>query len=308
MLRRLILLLLALALLPGLFSTAALAGELPEAEEAQAIIRYLTGGEPMPDLMAPGQLEVHCISVGAADAFLLRADGETMLIDCGQERAGDTVLAYLAEIGVDRLDYAMMTHMHNDHIGGYLRVLAEMPVGTVILPAGFDDFHSKVYDAVCDIIAEKRIPKLFPKSGTEIPLGSATLAIYQWQDGTAEMNDRSLVTLARIGARSMIFTADVENNGQKALAAELGEALQADVIKMPHHGLAAYMQDFHDAVQPQLAIFTNAKHRVMERNRNMLKRLDVELMVTTIGPLVLLSTGDVWDVWQAPYVPPKAAK
>lgn len=267
--------------------------------ETPTAIQYLTPDDTtLPTLGAEGQLEVHCISVGAADAFLLRCDGQTMLIDCGEPSAGDTVLSYLESIGVEKLDYAMMTHLHNDHIGGYLRVLADMPVDTVILPQGMEDFHSKVYDELAGIIAEKRLPTLLPNDSAVIPLGGAALTLYQWQEPDAKMNDQSLLVLARYGKRTMLFTGDVENNGQRALAERLGSALSADILKMPHHGLAAYMQVFHEAVQPEIAVYTNAKHRIMEKNRKMMKRYGIHVEVTTIGTLLLVTNGELWTAWQ----------
>ena len=290
MLRRAIAFFLCLVLLP--FASIA--------EEA-AVIEYLSPDDnTLPTLGAKGQLEVHCISVGAADAFLLRCDGETMLIDCGEASAGETVLSYLESIGVEKLDYAMMSHLHNDHIGGYLRVLSEMPIDTVILPQGMDDFHSKVYDELAGIIADKRLPTLLPNDSAVIPLGGATLTLYQWQEADAKMNDQSLLVLAQYGDRTMLFTGDVENNGQRALAERLGEALSADILKMPHHGLAAYMQEFHEAVQPELAVYTNAKHRIMEKNRNLMKRYGIHVEVTTIGTLMLVTNGELWTAWQIP--------
>lgn len=290
MLRRCIACFLCLMLLP----LAAIA-------EEPSVIQFLSPDDTaLPTLGAEGQLEIHCISVGAADAFLLRCDGETMLIDCGESSAGDAVLSYLESIGVEKLDYAMMTHLHNDHIGGYLRVLAEMPVDTVILPQGMDDFHSNVYDELTGIIAEKRLPTLLPNDSAVISLGGATLTLYQWQEPEAKMNDQSLLVLARYGERTMLFTGDVENNGQRALAERLGNALSADILKMPHHGLAAYMQEFHEAVQPELAVYTNAKHRIMEKNRNLMKRYGIHVEVTTIGTLLLVTNGELWTAWQVP--------
>lgn len=61
---------------------------------------------------ANGTLVVHAIDVGQADATLIEApEGETMLIDSGDWREdGETVLAYLEEHDVDRIDYLVTTH------------------------------------------------------------------------------------------------------------------------------------------------------------------------------------------------------
>ena len=74
-----------------------------------------------------GSLELHHIDVGQADATLIVTPaGETILIDSGDWRQdGSTVLAYLDEQDIDRLDHLVATHAHADHIGGHATLIEE---------------------------------------------------------------------------------------------------------------------------------------------------------------------------------------
>ena len=59
---------------------------------------------------------IHC--------FLMEKEGKKVLFDTGiGEKAGGCLLARLDSIGVapDDIDYLLITHFHNDHIGGMLR-------------------------------------------------------------------------------------------------------------------------------------------------------------------------------------------
>ena len=73
---------------------------------------------------AEGTLEVHFIDVGQADAALLLCGGETMLIDGGNVDDSDLIVSYLSGQGVERLDYVVCTHAHEDHVGGLAGALA----------------------------------------------------------------------------------------------------------------------------------------------------------------------------------------
>lgn len=66
---------------------------------------------------------IQFIDVGQGDAALLECDGRYMLIDGGDESAGDTVYSVLEEKGIQHLDILAISHMHKDHIGGLVKAL-----------------------------------------------------------------------------------------------------------------------------------------------------------------------------------------
>ncbi|MBO5796779.1 MAG: MBL fold metallo-hydrolase [Clostridia bacterium] len=76
-------------------------------------------------LPAEGTLEAHFIDVENADAAFITCDGKTLLIDAGEKSAGETVVKYLRDHGVQKLDYVIATHADADHIGGMRTVIEE---------------------------------------------------------------------------------------------------------------------------------------------------------------------------------------
>lgn len=294
MLRRFSSLLLILCLLCG---PCAMAEAASGAAEPAAIV-CLGKGDPAPDVPPSGWLEAHFLNMGAADTILLRCGGETILVDCGHLERADRVLDTLAALGIEKIDYAFITHPHNDHIGGFIRVLDEVPVGIVLMPDGYGGFSSRLWDQLLGVIEANHLPVLTIGDGTSLSLGSATLTFYQWIDARAGTNDRSMILRAQLGGRSLLLAADVENNGQKALAAMHGDALSCDILKMPHHGLAAYTLPFHEAALPGLAIITNAKNGILEATLNSLRYREVPYLLTTDGTLAAATDGVAWTVWR----------
>ena len=65
-----------------------------------------------------GQLTVHFIDVGQADAILVESDGENLLIDGGNGSDSSFIYAYLKSHGIENLKYLVNTHPHEDHVGG----------------------------------------------------------------------------------------------------------------------------------------------------------------------------------------------
>ena len=105
---------------------------------------FFDDGAPSGDTSAPplargeGELQVHFIDVGQGDCILiLFPDGKDMLIDCGTTKGGDLdeTLAYLDTYVPDKqLDYLMLTHSDDDHVGYLDDIVYEYDVDNIFMP------------------------------------------------------------------------------------------------------------------------------------------------------------------------------
>src|SRR5207244_1990898 len=76
-----------------------------------------------PALAAP-RLRVDFISVGQGDAELITSpSGKTVLIDGGPHAAAEELVAFLRGRGVGPIDLVLLTHRHEDHLGGLATVI-----------------------------------------------------------------------------------------------------------------------------------------------------------------------------------------
>ena len=98
---------------------------------------------------SPGTLDIHQINTGRGNAaFLMLPDGTTLLIDAGNggnlpprgtppkpdasRTPGDWIVRYLRALGASQVDYAMLTHFHDDHMGAMPAVINSIPVVTML--------------------------------------------------------------------------------------------------------------------------------------------------------------------------------
>lgn len=264
-------------------------------------IRVLGENDPKPELNQPGTLEVHLINVASADCILLRGGGQTLMVDSGILRNYERITAYLEELGIDRLDAAFGSHPHDDHIGGFVGVLDEVPVGVYLQPRLFEEFKSDIQTKLNAVIARNNIPTMFVENDSSLQLGDAHLWFFQWQNPSATQNNRSMLIRAELGDCSILLTADASGDAQIALSEEWGSAMQADILKFPHHGLTDYKSVFHEAVQPQLATISNVKDKITDV-LGQIENQGVEWMLTTKGTIVFVTDGTEWVMWQIPRV------
>lgn len=72
---------------------------------------------------------------GQATLFVTPA-GESLLIDTGwpgnQGRDADRIVSAAKQAGLSKIDYVLVTHYHDDHVGGVPQLVARIPVGAFI--------------------------------------------------------------------------------------------------------------------------------------------------------------------------------
>ena len=90
--------------------------------------------EPIvPPAVAGNEMTVHFIDVGQGDSIFIKSpNGKPMLIDGGIKGAGQNVVRYLRDEGVEHLDYVVATHPDADHIGGLIPVLNSVSIKNFI--------------------------------------------------------------------------------------------------------------------------------------------------------------------------------
>lgn len=240
------------------------------------------------------EFQVHVIDVGQADSILVIADGEAMLIDAAESKNGEDILAYLAEQNVKDLKYAVATHMHADHIGGFPKVLGGIKVGTVLEPVYADSLvpTSKTYERYLDAI-EANGAKLHAADAWEtFALGNAKITVLgPVSEEADDLNNTSLVLRVDYGDTSCIFTGDMEKPEEEQILAG-NMKLNVDFLKVGHHGAkTSSSEEFLAAVTPEYAAIScgldnDYGHPTPEALERLRVHTDNILITSEVGSIV----------------------
>jgi len=244
-------------------------GQVQETEEAQEREETEETEEAGEKEDSQEQLVVHFIDVGQGDATLLTCGGEAMLLDTGSadpeaRRSERDLLAYLEENGVERLDYLLLTHGHEDHMGRACDVLEAMEVDKVLCDFGNQEGYVQRLE---QMLEDQEMEVIAPQAGQEYPLGEAVIHIVtgrltDLEDAgteTGRVNNQSIGVKVTYGENSFLFYGDGEAAYEKYLL-DCGEDIRADVLKVPHHGAAvSCCQEILEKVSPQYAVISSAK-------------------------------------------------
>lgn len=202
--------------------------------------------------------------VGQGDAALLTLPrGRHILIDGGDrsdnwDNGARVILPYLKRKGIRRLQAVVLSHDHNDHLGGLLTVLKTLPVDTVYSPVlNMDAPHVRRFKS---IIADRRIiHRQISKPCTHTWPG-AKLQFFP-SDSSFHGNNSSLALRILLGRQALLFTGDLESQGERALIQQGNITAQA--VKVPHHGANTSSTDaFIQATAAHTAVIS-----VGEQNR-----------------------------------------
>jgi beta-lactamase superfamily II metal-dependent hydrolase len=124
-------------------------------------------------------LQIYFIDVEGGQATLFVAPtGESLLIDTGwpgnNGRDADRIVAAAKEAGIAKIDFVLITHFHNDHVGGAPQLVARIPVNTFIDHGenreSTDAPTVGVWHAYQDLLKSGKYKRIVAKPGMDLPI------------------------------------------------------------------------------------------------------------------------------------------
>lgn len=223
--------------------------------------------------------EAHFINVGQGDAILIRfADGTDIMVDAGSSTSGlDSIrtdmLAYLEDIGLDAIDYMIVTHPDTDHYNMAKNVFDAYDVKKIYAyevnknktyTKFLEDAKNEVYSVhgnYDNFIGMDDDGDYYKIDGTGFTIdihapGYDRLGNKDATYDAAESNGMSPIVTITAASRKLLLSGDAIVKTEEWFMKEVGgSSYDCDFIKVGHHGSkTSSSEEFLDFVTCEYAI------------------------------------------------------
>ncbi len=248
------------------------------------------------------KLTVHFIDVGQGDSsFVMLPDGDNVLIDVGSPAAGPKLVSYLKSLGIDKINHLILTHPHDDHIGGIFSILSEFEVEN-FYDNGFSNFESTLFSDYIRRVRNNMSKYNLLQAGESFNFDSIIVDVLNpLLPPTGNLNDDSIVLRLIYNDIKILFSGDIGNVGERRLL-KIKSSIESQILKVGHHGENnAASARFLEHVKPETAIISvGLMNRFAQPHPGLLNRLsqrNIKIYRTDLsGNIVLKTNGTTYSV------------
>jgi competence protein ComEC len=235
--------------------------------------------------------------VGQGDALLITEGFSQVLIDTGPDETALDCLGQFMPFWDREIELLVLTHPHQDHIGGAVSVLQRYRVKEILIPAygspteGFVSLRKAILDEVksgarlSEPILGQQItlspssqatvvwpqePFLMPEVDedkgyqhlfdADVPEADLSAYLEEFEHKIENYNDGSIVLFLEIGMIKIALMGDLESPGEQALIAQQ-LIPDVDILKVGHHGSnTSSIPSFIATARPETAVISSGQN------------------------------------------------
>jgi beta-lactamase superfamily II metal-dependent hydrolase len=242
----------------------------------------------------PKQLQAYFIDVeGGQSTLFVTPTGQSLLIDTGwpghEGRDAGRIAAAAKLAGVSKIDYVLITHYHDDHVGGAPQLAQRIPIGAFIDHGPNRELTDDVngnFAAYQKTLASGPYQRILAKPGDVLPIQGMKVQVIS-ADGelidkplpgagqpnpycaTTEKrppdqteNARSLGVLMTLGKLRILDLGDLTWDKEVQLMCPINKLGKIDILVVSHHGWSQSSSPaLIDAIQAKVAIMDNGEKK-----------------------------------------------
>lgn len=242
--------------------------------------------------VAEHSLRAYFIDVeGGQSTLFVTPTGQSLLIDTGWPgnggRDADRIVAAAKRAGIQKIDYVLLTHYHDDHSGGVPQLVERIPVGTFIdhganIETAPRDSAERVWEAYQKVLATGKYKRLVAHPGETLPISGMQVAVISSDGkvidhplpGGGEKNEfcsiaenkpvdrtenaRSLGVLIDFGKLRILDLGDLTWDKEMEFMCPVNRLGRVDILVVSHHGTRpSSSHALVDAIHARVAIMDN---------------------------------------------------
>lgn len=185
--------------------------------------------------------EIVFVDVGQGDGVVMKIGGAIIVSDAGEYKLAN-VNAALKQLGATRIDVAILSHPHEDHVKNFVNLFAQWPVKKVVMSRSTYWAGTHTNRAVMAAIKTEGLTPTYVHADQVFDWGGASWQILnppegRYTGGSGDAGNASIAYLLRVNGAEMLFTGDIDQTVTTGLASRLPKLDgPLEVFLVTHHG------------------------------------------------------------------------
>lgn len=233
----------------------------------------------------------------------------------------DELTQYIQNLGFDYIEVLVLTHPHDDHMGGTVKVINNLEVGIVYGPDIFSiksldtiGWYNDMLEAIDSIDLERNkwvdedtqtsiwhFPRDEDGNFKEFYIGQAFVKFYApLKDEYTDLNDYLICAKVSFGEFDILLTGDATSKVEKELLLQ-NYNLQSEVFHSAHHGSnTGNSKAFLEAINPENIVIScgmrNRYNHPVESVMDLYEQMNIPVYRTDeSGSIVLTTDGTTYS-------------
>lgn len=236
-------------------------------------------------LPIPHEYRLTMLDVGQGDALLFEtAHHHSILIDTGGKAmrqkghnshniAKYHILPTLKKHGLNQINYLVLTHPHEDHIGELFYLIDHFSIEHIIInPASYNSIQLQHLKHVCD---QKHIKLIDYVSLSSFKFDDAQITFCKTtMNQSQDLNEHSITTYIQYKHYKILLMGDATTNNEQQFLQRYNIS-HIDILKVGHHGSkTSSSEQFINQVEPKVSLISVGKNNIYNLpNNEVLERL-----------------------------------
>lgn len=153
--------------------------------------------------------QIYLYDLGKSNIEVIKKNDFVILINTGLEEDRDNLLDYLDQLGIEEIDYLIITNKDDKYVGNVTYLLEHFKVDYLYL--NDYNYKSKYIDDLYVFLEDSYTEDIILTSNENIKIDNLKIDIYSYMENEFKMEDKTLLVNIKDGNNSIYLTSNMSN-------------------------------------------------------------------------------------------------
>lgn len=210
--------------------------------------------------------QIYFYDLGKSNIEIIIKDDFIILINTGLEEERDNLLDYLDQLGIEEIDYLILTNRDDKYIGNASFIVESFKVDYLYL--NDYEYKSDKVNSLLEVLVDSYTEEIVLTSNENIMIDSLKIDIYPYMENEFKMEDKTFIINIKEGDNSIYLTNNVSSKRLDFSKSDLVVSENKDIFDIK---AKYYIYDGEDKVKDKTNLLKRNKSIYMNEKELILK-------------------------------------